>query len=252
MRVKLIAAASLLACLAGCFGGGAPGQLLDPHRRRGRGRPRSRAPPARARRSPSSSRPCPQALGTTRVPVYVSDTVVQYLKDAEWVEEPGGPVRPAGRRDDLGADRPGGARSQPVQPRSRHPPHRPAAPLRPRSEQRWRWSSSTTPRSRAAPMAASPPTASKRASRSPEATAAAVAPALNQAANQVAAQVAAWVGAVKPSPGSFEACSNTSLERPGVGARSARARRASSRPRASPKRRQRPSGGTSFAPRSAG
>ena len=31
----------------------------------------------------------PQALRTTRVPVYVSDTVVQYLKDAVWVENPG-------------------------------------------------------------------------------------------------------------------------------------------------------------------
>jgi hypothetical protein len=31
----------------------------------------------------------PQALRTTRIPVYVSDTTIQYLEDAAWVENPG-------------------------------------------------------------------------------------------------------------------------------------------------------------------
>ena len=31
----------------------------------------------------------PQALRTTRVPVYVDDTTIQYLEDAVWVEQPG-------------------------------------------------------------------------------------------------------------------------------------------------------------------
>ena len=77
------------------------------------------------------------------------------------------PVRPAARRDDRGAHRPGGARSQPVQPRSRHPAHRPAAQASASIPPRCRWWSSTTRRSRAAPRAASPPTASKRGCRSP-------------------------------------------------------------------------------------
>ena len=58
MRLKLLAAASALLALSACFGGGAPSQLLTLTAGRARARPRSRAPPARARRSPSSCRPC--------------------------------------------------------------------------------------------------------------------------------------------------------------------------------------------------
>ena len=88
MRVKLFAAAFASLGLAACFGGGAPDQLLT--------LTAASARPAAQPRSAGQGEAItvvaptvPQALRTTRVPVYVSDTVVQYLKDAVWVENPG-------------------------------------------------------------------------------------------------------------------------------------------------------------------
>jgi len=88
MRVKLLAAAAALATLSACFGGGAPAQLmtLTPAATRPAAQPRS----AGQGEAVTVVEPgVPQALRTTRVPVYVSETVVQYLKDAVWVENPG-------------------------------------------------------------------------------------------------------------------------------------------------------------------
>jgi len=88
MRVKLLAASAALFSLSACFGGGAPDQLLTltPSQTRPAAQPRAAGP----NEAVTVVEPgVPQALRTTRVPVYVSDTVVQYLKDAVWVENPG-------------------------------------------------------------------------------------------------------------------------------------------------------------------
>jgi len=88
MHVKLLGAAFALLTLSACFGGGGPSELLTltPAEVRPAAQPRS----AGQGEAITVVEPTvPQALGTTRVPVYVSDTVVQYLKDAVWVEEPG-------------------------------------------------------------------------------------------------------------------------------------------------------------------
>ena len=88
MRAKIVAAASALLCLSACMGGGGPDQLLTLT-------PAQTRPPAQPRTAGQgeaitvASPTVPQALRTTRVPVYVSDTVVQYLPDAVWVENPG-------------------------------------------------------------------------------------------------------------------------------------------------------------------
>jgi cholesterol transport system auxiliary component len=88
MRLKAFAAASLLLGLAGCFGGGAPSQLLTltPAEVRPAAQPRSAG---QGEAITVVVPTVPQALRTTRIPVYVSDTVVQYLKDSDWVENPG-------------------------------------------------------------------------------------------------------------------------------------------------------------------
>lgn len=85
---RLLSALPLLLGLAACFGGGGPSQLMT-----------LTAAEARPAAEPRAAGPgdaitvavptVPQALRTTRVPVYVSETVVQYLKDAAWVENPG-------------------------------------------------------------------------------------------------------------------------------------------------------------------
>lgn len=89
MRVKPILAAAATLALAACFGGAqVPDQLLT-----------LTAETARPAAQPTSAGQgeaitvvdptVPQALRTTRVPVYVSETAIQYLKDAQWVENPG-------------------------------------------------------------------------------------------------------------------------------------------------------------------
>ncbi|HKR24955.1 MAG TPA: ABC-type transport auxiliary lipoprotein family protein [Allosphingosinicella sp.] len=88
MRFTLLAASSLALALSACFGGGAPSQLLTLSAAETR--------PAAAPRSAGQGEAItvvvpavPQALRTTRVPVYVDDTTIQYLEDAVWVEQPG-------------------------------------------------------------------------------------------------------------------------------------------------------------------
>lgn len=92
MRGRLFAKAGVIAALAlslgACLGGGkAPSELLTltPNNPPAAGATRSGGPgDGLAVLTPT----VPQALSTTRIPVYVSPTVIQYLQDATWVEPP--------------------------------------------------------------------------------------------------------------------------------------------------------------------
>ena len=134
----------------------------------------------------------PQALRSTRVPVYVSDTSIQYLQEAVWVENPGplfgrliGEVigartgrvvlDPAQYTNDPGTQLTGQLLKLGLDPNSME-----AVIVYQAALSRGRNSLTTNRFEARVPVA--------------EATPAAVAPALNQAANQVAEQVAAWVG----------------------------------------------------------
>jgi cholesterol transport system auxiliary component len=191
MRLKLIAAASILACLAGCFGGGAPSQLLNltPAEVRPAAQPRT----AGQGEAITVVEPTvPQALRTTRVPVYVSDTVVQYLKDAVWVENPG-PLfgRLVGETISARTGRvvldpsqyshdPGTRLTGQLQRFGLDPNSMEVVVVYDAAIARGTNGGVTTNRFEARVSV-------------PEASAAAVAPALNQAANEVAVAVAAWV-----------------------------------------------------------
>ena len=89
MRSKPVLAFAGLIALSACFGGGSvPDELmtLTPAQTREAASPRSAA----AGEAITVVDPTvPQALRTTRVPVYVSDTAIQYLENAQWVESPG-------------------------------------------------------------------------------------------------------------------------------------------------------------------
>ena len=82
-------AALMLVMLSGCFGGAAvPDELMT--LTADQGRPVAQPRSAGAGEAITVAIPSvPQALRTRRVPVYVSETSVQYLKDAMWVENPG-------------------------------------------------------------------------------------------------------------------------------------------------------------------
>jgi cholesterol transport system auxiliary component len=192
MRLKLLAACALGLALSACFGGGAPSHLLTMTSAETR--------PAAAPRSAGQGEAItvavpavPQALRTTRVPVYVNDTTIQYLEEAVWVEQPGALL--ARLLGETIAARTGRVVLDPAQYS-----HDPGVRL-----------SGTLVRCGLDPAAmevvivydavvargASGGVSSNRfEARVPvaEASAAAVAPALNQAANQLAGQVAAWVG----------------------------------------------------------
>jgi len=88
MRVKLLAPALAALALTGCFGGGAPAQLLTltPSAMRPAAAPVSAGQGAAITIVDPT---VPQALRTTRIPVYVSETTIQYLENAVWVENPG-------------------------------------------------------------------------------------------------------------------------------------------------------------------
>lgn len=89
MRAKLIPAAAAALALSACFGGArVPDQLLTltPEAARQPGTPAS-APQGEAITVVDPT--VPQALRTNRVPVYVTETSIQYLEDAYWVEAPG-------------------------------------------------------------------------------------------------------------------------------------------------------------------
>ena len=89
MRSRLTFGFAGLLALSACFGGASvPSELmtLTPADTRPAASPRSAA----AGEAITVVDPTvPQALRTTRVPVYVSETSIQYLEDAQWVETPG-------------------------------------------------------------------------------------------------------------------------------------------------------------------
>ena len=191
MRLKL--ALPALLALSACFGGGrAPDQLLTLTA----AEPRPVATPRSAGQGEAITvavPSLPQALRTTRIPVYVNETTIQYLTDAVWVEQPG-PLFARLLGDTIAA-RTGRVVLDPGQYS-----HDPGTRI-----------TGTLARFGLDPnnmqvvivydvaMARGGPTGgvvtNRFEARVPvaEATPAAVAPALNQAANQLAAEVAAWV-----------------------------------------------------------
>ena len=189
MRVKLLLPAVAALALAGCFGGGAPAQLLT--------LTPSAARPAAAPVSAGQGAAItivdptvPQALRTTRIPVYVSETSIQYLEDAAWVENPG-PLF-ARLLSETVAVRTGrvvlDSRQYSQDPGTRITGQLLKFGLDPARMEAVVVYDAVLPRGGGV--------ASNRfEARVPvaEATPAAVAPALNQAANQVADQVAGWI-----------------------------------------------------------
>ena len=192
MRVKMIAAAAAMVALSGCFGGGAPDALLTltAAETRAPATPRTAAPGAAITVVAPT---VPQALRTPRVPVYVSDTVVQYLADAQWVEAPG-PLFGRLLGETIGA-RTGRVVLDPSQyshdPGTRLTGQLVRFGLDPNTMQVVAIYDAAMARGSEGGV-----TTNRFEARVPvaEATPAAVAPALNDAANQVAAAVAAWVG----------------------------------------------------------
>ena len=87
MRVRNLAAAAALLSLSACFGGGAPSQLLT--LTSAETRPAAPRSAGQGEAITVTVPSVPQALRTTRIPVYVDDNTIQYLKDAVWVENPG-------------------------------------------------------------------------------------------------------------------------------------------------------------------
>jgi cholesterol transport system auxiliary component len=191
MRLKLMAALPLALALAACFGGGAPSQLLTLTAAEMR--------PAAAPRSAGQGEAItvavpsvPQALRTNRIPVYVSETSIQYLADAAWVENPGALF--ARLLGETIAARTGRVVLDPSQ-YSHDPGTRLTGTLVKFGLDPGRMEVVIV---YDAAMARGPNggvTTNRFEARVPvaEATAAAVAPALNEAANQLAAQVAAWI-----------------------------------------------------------
>jgi cholesterol transport system auxiliary component len=192
MRLSLLAAAAALLSLSACMGGGGPDRLmtLTAAATRPAAQPRS----AGQGEAVTVVEPTvPQALRTTRVPVYVSETVVQYLKDAVWVENPG-PLFGRLLGETIAA-RTGRVVLDPSQyshdPGTRLTGQLLRFGLDPNAMEvvviyeavRARGSSGGVTNNRFEARVAV-------AAATPEA----VAPALNQAANQVADQVAAWLG----------------------------------------------------------
>lgn len=190
MRAKLFPAVAAL-MLSACFGGaGVPDHLLTLTP----AQTRAAATPATAGQGEAITvvePTVPQALRTTRVPVYVSDTSIQYLQDAVWVENPG-PL--FGRLvGEVIAARTGRV----VLDASQYT-HDPGTRL---TGQLLRFGLDPTRMEvvavyEAAVSRASGVTSNRFEARVPvaEASPAAVAPALNGAANQIAEGVAAWIG----------------------------------------------------------
>jgi cholesterol transport system auxiliary component len=191
MRFKQSAALAGLLALAACFGGASvPDELLTmtPANTRPAASPRSAG---QGEAITVVDPTVPQALRTTRVPVYVSETAIQYLENAQWVENPGalfgrlvGEIIAArtGRvvldpnqfTHDPGVQLTGQLVKLGLDPNSME-----AVIVYDAAMIRGRTSITTNRFEARVPVADDTP--------------AAVAPALNQAANQVAEQVAAWV-----------------------------------------------------------
>ena len=191
MRLNPIALGLALA-LTACFGGPKPPPellTLTAAERRPADAPRTAA----AGEAVTVVEPSvPEALRTTRVPVYVGPNAIQYLRNAQWVENPG-PLFARLVSETIAA-RTGRVVLDPGQyshdPGTRltgqllsfglDPNRMEAVVVYDAAMTRGPTGVSTNRFEARVPVA--------------EATAAAVAPALNQAANQVAADVAAWIG----------------------------------------------------------
>jgi cholesterol transport system auxiliary component len=191
MRFKLLAPAVAALALSACFGGGgAPSELLT--LTAAQSRPAASPRTAGQGEAITVVEPTvPEALNTPRIPVYVSETVVQYLTGAQWVEEPGALFgRLVG--ETIGAQT-GRVVLDPGQyshdPGTRLTGQLVRFGLDPNAMEVVVTYDAAIARGAAGVIA------NRFEARIPvaEATAAAVAPALNQAANQVAGQVAAWV-----------------------------------------------------------
>ena len=194
MRAELLLVLPAVLALSACFGGGnAPDQLLTltaaqprpvgTQRTAGQGEAITVAAPS-----------LPQALRTTRIPVYVNDTTIQYLTDAVWVDQPDELF--ARLLGDTIAARTGRVVLDPSQ-YSHDPGTRITGTLLkfgldPNAMQVVIVYDAVLARSGANGAVMT----NRFEARQPvaEATPAAVAPALNQAANQLADQVAAWIG----------------------------------------------------------
>ncbi|HEX8525939.1 ABC-type transport auxiliary lipoprotein family protein [Allosphingosinicella sp.] len=87
MRLPALIAAAAALILGGCFGGGAPSELLTLKSDQVRpvGSPRT-AGPGEAITVVEPT--VPASLATTRVPVYVAPQTIQYLKNAFWADDP--------------------------------------------------------------------------------------------------------------------------------------------------------------------
>ncbi|HEX8639598.1 MAG TPA: ABC-type transport auxiliary lipoprotein family protein [Allosphingosinicella sp.] len=191
MAARFLAVAGAALVLSGCFGGASvPPQLLTLTPAQ------TRAPtvPARAGAGEAitvAEPSVPQALRTARVPVYVSETAIQYLKDAQWVENPA-PLFARLVGETIAA-RTGRVVLDPNQYT-----HDPGTRV---TGQLLRFGLDPTAMEvvmvyDAAIERGAGVTTNRFTARVPVAapTAAAVAPALNEAANRVAGEVAAWVG----------------------------------------------------------
>ena len=191
MRPRIAAAAAL--ALSACLGGGhVPDHLLTLTAAETRpvAQPRNAGPNEAVTVVVPT---VPQALRTTRIPVYVSETVVQYIKDADWVENPG-PLFGRLLGETIAA-RTGRVVLDPSQ-YSHDPGTRLSGQLLRFGLDPAAMQVVVTYDAAIARGSAGGVTTNRFEARVPVAAATpdAVAPALNQAANQVADQVAAWLG----------------------------------------------------------
>ena len=193
MRPRLFAAAASALALSACLGGGhVPDHLLTLTAAETRpvAQPRNAGPDQAVTVVPPT---VPQALRTTRIPVYVNETNVQYLKDADWVENPG-PLFGRLLGETIAA-RTGRVVLDPSQyshdPGTRLTGQLLRFGLDPAAMQVVVTYDAAIARGTSGGVATN-----RFEARVPVAAATpeAVAPALNQAANQVADQVAAWLG----------------------------------------------------------
>ena len=194
MRSRLLLAFPALLALSGCFGGGrAPDQLLT--LTAAEARPAATPRTAGAGEAITVAVPTlPQSLRTTRIPVYVSETTIQYLTAGAWVENPGALF--ARLLGETISARTGRVVLDPSQysndPGSRITGTLVKFGLDPGAMQVVIVYDAVLARSGANGGIMT----NRFEARLPvaEATPAAVAPALNQAANQLAGEVAAWIG----------------------------------------------------------
>lgn len=193
MRPTLLLAFPASLALSGCFGGHAPSQLLTltPAEMRPAATPRSAGQGEAITVTVPS---LPQALRTTRIPVYVNETTIQYLTDAVWVEQPGALF--ARLLGETIAARTGRVVLDPSQyshdPGTRITGTLVKFGLDPNQMQVVIVYDAALNR----PGPTGGVVTNRFEARLPvaDATPATVAPALNQAANQLAVQVAAWIG----------------------------------------------------------